>query len=144
MHNDQEERTEAIINMSMQFLAEAIGQCPAGLEQSTNQDIVFAVTGFQYGAVMSAAHAAGVDTGSASQLAEEVLGRINGMDRETARRFVDVMPMLAGKEYPPISIGGRAILGFYHAPDDEARLGAAGSLQEILRQIDAALFDGAE
>ena len=58
-HKNPEENIEAVTKMSLQFLAEAIGQCPAGLEQSTNRDIVFAVLGFQYGAVQSAAYVAG-------------------------------------------------------------------------------------
>ena len=62
MHNNHEENIEAVTKMSLQFLAEAIGQCPAGLECSTNRNIVFAVLGFQYGALQSAAYVAGLDS----------------------------------------------------------------------------------
>jgi hypothetical protein len=49
---------------------------------------------------------------------------------------ISVMPMLARKEYPPISIGGQAIIRFYTAATDEEKLTTAASLSEILRQID--------
>jgi hypothetical protein len=48
------------------------------------------------------------------------------------------MPTLARKEYPPIGIGGRAIISFYNSATDEDKIIAAGSLREILRQIDEA------
>ncbi len=129
---------EAVRKMSLQFLAEAIGQCPAGLESSTNRDVVFAVLGFQYGAVQSAAYVAGLGDEAASGIAEEVLGKINGMERKSVLNYLALMPMLARKEYPPIGIGGKAIIGFYNAPTDEEKLATAGSLREILRQIDEA------
>lgn len=136
MHNKQ--NTEAVTKMTLQFLAESIGQCPAGLESSTNRDIVFAVLGFQYGAVRSAAYVAGLDEKESAGIAEEVIGRINGMERETVTAFLAIMPMLAEKEYPPIGIGEKAIIGFYNADTEEEKQNAAGSLREILRQIDEA------
>lgn len=136
MQKTQEENVEAVKKMSLQFLAEAIGQCPSGLENSTNRDIVFAVIGFQYGAVQSAAYVAGLDDEFFAGIAEEVLCRINGMKRETVIQFLDMMPVLIRKEYPPIGIGGRAIIGFYNSVNDNEKLTAAGSLREILRQID--------
>ncbi|MGB8248156.1 MAG: hypothetical protein WCE98_09125 [Chlorobium sp.] len=129
---------EAVTKMSLQFLAEAIGQCPAGLESSTNRDVVFAVLGFQYGAVQGAAYVAGLGDDAAAGIAEEVLGKINGMERENVLNYLSLMPMLARKEYPPIGIGAKAIIGFYHAPTDGEKLATAGSLREILRQIDEA------
>ncbi|WP_076791358.1 hypothetical protein [Chlorobium sp. KB01] len=136
MHNDHGERVEGVRKMALQFLAEAIGQCPAGLESSSNRDIVFAVLGFQYGAVQSAAYVAGLGEEAASGIVEEVVSRINGMEKESALKFLELMPMLAGKEYPPIGIGGRAIISFYNAASDGEKMSAAGSLQEILRQIE--------
>jgi hypothetical protein len=138
MHKNHEDTVEAVKKMSLQFLAEAIGQCPAGLEDCTNRDIVFAVIGFQYGAVQSAAYAAGLGEDVSTGIAEDVIGRINGMNRETVIKFLDMMPVLVRKEYPPIGIGGRAIIGFYNSADDKEKLTAAGSLREILRQIDEA------
>jgi hypothetical protein len=135
MLKSHEENREAVTKMAMQFLAEAIGQCPAGLENSTHRDIVFAVLGFQYGAVQSAAFVAGLDDGSAAGIAEEVLCRINGMTRETVSHIIAVMPALAQKEYPPIGIGGRAVISFYNSDTDEGKLAAASTLSEILRQI---------
>ncbi|NEX13048.1 MAG: hypothetical protein C1942_10285 [Prosthecochloris sp.] len=135
MH-DTEKNPEAVTKMAMQFLAEVIGQCPAGLEQSTNQDVIFAVVGFQYGAVQSAGYVAGLDEEVRNGIAGEVIGKINGMEKEAVAQFLSVMPMLTRKEYPPISIGGQAIIRFYNADDDKARLTAAGALREILRQID--------
>lgn len=138
MHKNQEENIEAVTKMALQFLVEAIGQCPAGLESSTNRDIVFAVVGFQYGAVQSAAFVAGLGEDASAGIAEEVLGRINGMDRESVSKFLALMPALAEKEYPPIGIGGKAIIGFYNSDTDDEKLSTAGSLREILRQIDEA------
>jgi len=138
MHKNQEENIEAVTKMALQFLAEAIGQCPAGLESSTNRDIVFAVVGFQYGAVQSAAFVAGLGEDASAGIAEDVLGRINGMDRESVSKFLALMPALAEKEYPPIGIGGKAIIGFYNSDTDDEKLSTAGSLREILRQIDEA------
>jgi hypothetical protein len=138
MFNNQEGSLDAVTKLTLQFLAEAIGQCPAGLEKSSNRDIVFAVLGFQYGAVQSAAYVAGLDEAATAGIADEVVGKINGMDRATASKFISVMPMLAGKEYPPIGIGGRAIISFYNASTDEEKITAASSLREILRQIDEA------
>lgn len=138
MQKKPEQNLDAVTKLSIQFLAEAIGQCPAGLENSTNRDIVFAVVGFQYGAVQSAAYVAGLDEESTAGITAEVVGRINGMDSATLSRILDLMPMLAGKDYPPIGIGGQAIISFYNAATDEAKLAAAGSLREILRQIDEA------
>jgi len=132
------ENREAVTKMAMQFLAEAIGQCPAELEKSTQRDIVFAVLGFQYGAVQSAAFLAGLDEEVTAGIADEVIGRINGMQKELVSKILGVMPSLARKEYPPIGIGGRAIIGFYNGADEEEKLAAAGSLREILRQIDEA------
>ncbi|MBM3423186.1 MAG: hypothetical protein FJY09_08085 [Chlorobi bacterium] len=136
MHNKQ--NTEAVTKMTLQFLAESIGQCPAGLESSANRDIVFAVLGFQYGAVRSATYVAGLDEKESAGIAEEVIGRINGMERKTVTAFLAIMPMLAEKEYPPIGIGEKAIIGFYNADTEEEKQRAAGSLREILRQIDEA------
>ncbi|EAT58829.1 hypothetical protein [Chlorobium ferrooxidans] len=136
MHNDHEERVEGVRKMALQFLAEAIGQCPARLESSTNRDIVFAVLGFQYGAVQSAAYVAGLGEEAASGIVEAVVSRINGMEKESALKFLELMPMLAGKEYPPIGIGGRAIISFYNATSEGEKMSAAVSLQEILRQIE--------
>ncbi|NTV99072.1 MAG: hypothetical protein HGA70_07910 [Chlorobiaceae bacterium] len=136
MHKSHEDNRAAVTKMAMQFLAEAIGQCPAGLENITERDIVFAVLGFQYGAVQSAAYLAGLDKEETTGIAEEVLGRINGMQGELVSNILEVMPSLARKQYPPIGIGGRAIIGFYNAAGDEEKLAAAGSLREILRQID--------
>ncbi len=138
MHHNHEEQIEAVTKMALQFLAEAIGQCPAGLERSTNRDIVFAVLGFQYGAVQSASYVAGLGEEASTGIAKNVLGRINGMDKESTMKFLALMPTLAEKEYPPIHIGGKAIIGFYHAATEEEKLAAAGSLREILRQIDEA------
>jgi hypothetical protein len=138
MHKNHEENIEAVTKMSMQFLADAIGQCPAGLESSTNRDIVFAVMGFQYGAVQSAAYVTGLDKDASAGIAEEVVSRINGMDKATISKFLALMPMLAEKEYPPIGIGGKAIIGYYNSAADEEKLAAAVSLREILRQIDEA------
>ncbi len=127
---------KSVTTLALQFLAEVIGQCPAGLEKSTNQDVIFAVVGFQFGAVQSAAYVAGLDEQSCTSIAGEVLARINGMEPELVAQFLSVMPMLAHKEYPPIGIGGQAIIRFYNAEDDKAKLAAAGALREILRQID--------
>ncbi len=138
MQNNHEENIEAVTKMALQFLAEAIGQCPAGLESRTSRDIVFAVLGFQYGAVQSAAYVAGLGEDASQGIAEDVLGRINGMEKESVIKFLALMPMLAEKEYPPIGIGGKAIISFYHAATDDERLETAGSLREILRQIDEA------
>jgi len=136
MQKTLEENIDAVTKLSLQFLAEAIGQCPAGLEETSNRDVVFAVLGFQYGAVQSAAWAAGLDEEVSSGIVEEVVGRINGMDRETVLKFLSLMPTLADREYPPIDIGGKAIIGFYNASTDEEKMTTAGSLGEILRQID--------
>jgi hypothetical protein len=86
MHNNHEENIDSVTKMSLQFLAEAIGQCPAGLESRTNRDIVFAVLGFQYGAVQSAAYVAGLDEAASAGIAEDVVSRINGMNRERVSR----------------------------------------------------------
>ncbi len=138
MHKNPEENIEAVTKLSLQFLAEAIGQCPTGLESSTNRDIIFAVLGFQYGAVQNAAYIAGLDEDVSSDIAEDVISRINGMDKETVSKFLVLMPTLAEKEYPPIGIGGKAIIGFYNASSEEEKLTTVGSLREILRQIDEA------
>ena len=127
---------KSVTTLALQFLAEVIGQCPTGLEKSTNQDVIFAVIGFQFGAVQSAAYVAGLDEQSCTSIAGEVLARINGMESELVAQFLSVMPMLAHKEYPPIGIGGQAIIRFYNAENDKAKLAAAGALREILRQID--------
>ena len=137
MHNNSEENIEAVTKMSLQFLAEAIGQCPAGLESSTNRDIVFAVLGFQYGAVERGGFVAGLVEAASAGIAEDVVSRINGMDREGVSKFLALMPMLAEKKYPPIGIGGKAIIAFYNSATDEEKLSTSGSLLEILRQIDA-------
>lgn len=129
---------ESVKKMSLQFLAEAIGQCPAGLESCSNRDIVFAVLGFQYGAVQSAAYITGLSEEDSVGVVEEVIGRINGMDKATVSKFLAIMPMLAKKDYPPIGIGGKAIIGFYNAADEGEKLKAAASLREILRQINEA------
>jgi hypothetical protein len=136
MHDNPENSLESVTKLALQFLAEAIGQCPTGLEKSGNQDVVFAVVGFQYGAVQSAAYVAGLGAEAWNSIAGEVIARINGMEQEAVAQFLSVMPMLARKEYPPISIGGQAIIRFYNAEDDKAKLTAATSLSEILRQID--------
>lgn len=138
MHDHPEKSLESVTKLALQFLAEAIGQCPAELERSSNQDVVFAVVGFQYGAVQSAAYVAGLGAEAWNGIAGEVIGRINGMEQEAVAQFLSVMPMLARKEYPPISIGGQAIIRFYNAATDEDKLAAASSLREILRRIDQA------
>ncbi len=138
MHNNHEENIEAVTKMALQFLAEAIGQCPTGLESCTNRDIVFAVLGFQYGAVQSAAYVAGLGEDASAGIAEDVVQRINGMEKETVSKFLALMPTLAEKEYPPIGIGGKAIIGFYNSATDEEKLATTTSLREILRQIDEA------
>jgi hypothetical protein len=138
MNKRHEESIEAVTKLCLQFLAEAIGLCPAGLESSMNRDVAYAVVGFQYGAVQSAAYIAGLDEDASGSIVEEVVGRINGMTKETGSRIFEVMPTLARKEYPPIGIGGRAIISFYNSTTDEEKLAAAGSLREILRQIDEA------
>ncbi len=138
MHKNQEENIEAITKMALQFLAEAIGQCPTGLESSTNRDIVFAVLGFQYGAVQSAAYVAGLGEDASDGITADVLRRINGMDKESLSKFLALMPMLAKKEYPPIGIGGKAIISFYNSPTEEEKLATLSSLREILRQIEKA------
>ena len=138
MHKNQEENIEAVTKMALQFLAEAIGQCPAGLEGSTNRDIVFAVLGFQYGAVQSAAYVAGLGEDASDGITADVLQRINGMDKESLSKFLALMPMLAKKEYPPIGIGGKAIISFYNSATEEEKLATISSLREILRQIDEA------
>lgn len=137
MHNNHKERIEAVTKMSLQFLAEAIGQCPAGLESSTNKDIVFAVLGFQYGAMQSAAYVAGLDEAASASITEDVVGRVNGMARDNTSQFLALMPRFAEKGYPPIALGGQAIIAFYNATTDEEKLATSGSLREILRQIDA-------
>ncbi len=136
MHDQTEKSLESVTKLAMQFLAEAIGQCPAGLERNASQDVAFAVVGFQYGAVQSAAYVAGLGVEAWTSIAGEVIARINGMEQEAVAQFLSVMPMLARKEYPPISIGGQAIIRFYNAATDEEKLTAAASLSEILRQID--------
>ena len=136
MHDQPEKSLESVTKLAMQFLAEAIGQCPAGLEKSASQDVAFAVVGFQYGAVQSAAYVAGLGVEAWTSIAGEVIARINGMEQEAVAQFLSVMPMLARKEYPPIGIGGQAIIRFYNAATDEEKLTAAASLSEILRQID--------
>ena len=136
MHDQPEKSLESVTKLAMQFLAEAIGQCPAGLEKSASQDVAFAVVGFQYGAVQSAAYVAGLGVEAWTSIAGEVIARINGMEQEAVAQFLSVMPMLARKEYPPITIGGQAIIRFYNAATDEEKLTAAASLSEILRQID--------
>ncbi len=136
MHKNQEENIEAVTKMALQFLAEAIGQCPTDLESSTNRDIVFAVLGFQYGAVQSAAYVAGLGEDAAAAITTDVLQRINGMDKESLSKFLALMPMLAKKEYPPIGIGGKAIISFYNSATEEEKLATLSSLREILRQID--------
>lgn len=136
MHKNQEENIEAVTKMALQFLAEAIGQCPAGLERSTNRDIVFAVVGFQYGAVQSAAYVAGLGEDASAGITADVLGRINGMDKGSLSKFLALMPTLAEKEYPPIAIGGKSIIGFFNSTTDEEKLAKSVSLREILRQID--------
>ncbi len=138
MHNNHEENIEAVTKMALQFLAEAIGQCPTGLESCTNRDIVFAVLGFQYGAVQSAAYVAGLGEDASAGIAEDIVQRINGMEKETVSKFLALMPTLAEKEYPPIGIGGKAIIGFYNSATDEEKLATTTSLREILRQIDEA------
>jgi hypothetical protein len=138
MHKNLEENIESVTKMALQFLAEAIGLCPAGLERNTNRDMVFAVLGFQYGAVQSAAYVAGLDEDAATVITKDVVSRINGMDQESVSKFLALMPMLAGKEYPPIEIGGKAIISFYNSATDKEKLTAAASLSEILRQIDEA------
>ncbi|NTU93353.1 MAG: hypothetical protein HGA56_04990 [Chlorobiaceae bacterium] len=136
MKKSQEERVSSVTKMSLQFLAEAIGQCPAGLEKSMNRDIAYAVVGFEYGAVQSAAYVAGLEEDASSGIAEEVMCRINGMTSEMVSKFLSVMPTLVEKAYPPIAIGGRAIISFYNSTTDEDKLTAASSLREVLRQID--------
>ena len=138
MQNNHKKNIEAVTKMALQFLAEAIGQCPAGLESNTNRDIVFAVLGFQYGAVQSAAYVAGLGEDASASIAEDVVQKINGMDKETVSKFIALMPTLAEKEYPPIGIGGKAIIGFYNSATDEEKLATTTSLREILRQIDEA------
>ncbi len=138
MQNNHKKNIEAVTKMALQFLAEAIGQCPAGLESNTNRDIVFAVLGFQYGAVQSAAYVAGLGEDASASIAEDVVQKINGMDKETVSKFIAMMPTLAEKEYPPIGIGGKAIIGFYNSATDEEKLATTTSLREILRQIDEA------
>ncbi len=138
MIDNQAGNIDSVKKLVLQFLAEAIGQCPAGLENSTDRDIVFAVLGFQYGAATSAAYVAGLDGDAVAAVADEVVGRINGMEREAASRFISVMPMLAGKEYPPIGIGAKAVISFYNAATDGERLAAATTLRDLLRQIDEA------
>ena len=138
MQNDHNENTEAVTKMALQFLAEAIGQCPAGLESNTNRDIVFAVLGFQYGAIQSAAYVAGIGEEASVGITEDVIQRINGMDKERVSKFLALMPTLAKKGYPPIGIGGKAIIGFYNSATDEEKLATTVSLREILRQIDDA------
>ncbi|MGB7509714.1 MAG: hypothetical protein WBP54_00330 [Pelodictyon phaeoclathratiforme] len=136
MQNNQEKKIEAVTKMALQFLAEAIGQCPVGLERSTNPDIVFAVVGFQYGAVQSAAYVAGLGEDASAGITADVLGRINGMDKESLSKFLALMPTLAEKEYPPIGIGGNSIIGFFNSITDEEKLEKSVSLREILRQIE--------
>ena len=136
MPANHKENIAAVTKMALQFLAEAIGQCPAGLESSSNQDIIFAVVGFQYGALQSAAYIAGLNEATSSTITEDVIQRINSMDKETVTKFLSLMPMLTKKEYPPIGIGGKAIIAFYNSTTDEEKLATTLSLHEILRQID--------
>ncbi|MCF8383591.1 MAG: hypothetical protein K9G39_08390 [Chlorobium sp.] len=138
MHKNSEENIEAVTKMTLLFLAEAIGLCPAGLEGSTNRDVVFAVLGFQYGAVQSAAYIAGLGKDASAGIAKEVMGRINGMDEKSVSKFLALMPTLAEKEYPPIAMGGKAIIDFYNSATDGEKLTKACSLRELLRQIDEA------
>lgn len=135
--NSHEKNPGSVSRLALQFLAEAIGHCPAALEQSKNQDVVFAVAGFQYGAVQSAATIAGLDQATADSIAAEVIGKISGMEQETVLKFLQVMPMLSRKKYPPIAIGEQAIIHFYNATSDEGKVSAASLLNDILRQIDA-------
>jgi hypothetical protein len=139
--NPHDKNSESVSKLALQFLASAIGYCPAGLEHTTNQDIVFAVVGFQYGAIQSAAYVSGLDETAAISIAEEVIGNLNGMEKETVLKFIDVMPMLSRKEYPPIVIGGRAIIRFYNAFTEAEKTAAATLLSDILRQIDAQQAD---
>ncbi|MDT9547030.1 hypothetical protein EKD00_02405 [Chlorobium phaeovibrioides] len=136
MQKNQQESRDSVTKLALQFLAEVIGQCPAELEKSTERDVVFAVVGFQYGAVQSAAYAAGLEKEDAQAISEEVIGRINGMEMEAVQKLLELMPMLARKEYPPIGIGQRAIISFYNAASDEDKLTATETLREILHQID--------
>jgi hypothetical protein len=93
---------------------------------------------FQYGAVQSAAYVAGLNDDIAASIAEDVVSRINGMDREAVSKILALMPALAGKKYPPIDIGSKAIIGFYNAATEKEKLATTASLQKILRQIDEA------
>lgn len=136
MHNNQEKNIEVVTKMALQFLAEAIGQCPSGLESSTNRDIVFAVLGFQYGAVQSAAYVAGLSEDASAIIAEDVIRRINGMEKDKVSKFLALMSQLAEKKYPPIGIGGKAIISYYNSATDEEKVATVCSLLEILRQID--------
>jgi hypothetical protein len=138
MHNNHKEKIEAVRKMALQFLAEAIGQCPAGLESNTNPDIVFAVLGFQYGAVQSAAYVAALGEDATKRITEDVVKKINGTSMESVSKILALMPMLAAKEYPPIDIGGKAIIAFYNATTEDEKLETTVSLREILRQIDEA------
>jgi len=63
---------------------------------------------FQYGAEQSAACVAGLNDDIAASIAEDVVSRINGMDREAVSKILALMPALAGKKYPPIDIGSKA------------------------------------
>lgn len=136
MKKTREENLESVKTLCLGFLAEAIGQCPAGHASNRNQDRVFAVTGFQYGAVKSASYIAGLDEEACLCIAQEILGLLNGLDQETVSNILALMPTLVRKEYPPIDIGGQAIITFYNSDTEEQKLNAATSLQEILRQID--------
>ena len=136
MHNNQEKNIEVVTKLALQFLAEAIGQCPSGLESSTNRDIVFAVLGFQYGAVQSAAYVAGLSEDASAIIAEDVIRRINGMEKDKVSKFLALMSQLAEKKYPPIGIGGKAIISYYNSATDEEKVATVCSLLEILRQID--------
>ena len=113
MNDLSEKSLESVTQLALQFLAEAVGQCPAGLERSGNQDVVFAVVGFQYGAVQSAAYVAGLGAEAWNGIAGEVIARINGMEQAMVAQFLS-----------------------YNAATDEEKLTAAASLSEILRQID--------
>ena len=81
---------------------------------------------------------AGLGEDAFEGIAEDVVQRINGMDKETVSKFLALMPTLADKKYPPIAIGGKAIIGFYNAATDEEKLKTTSFLREILRQIDEA------
>jgi len=138
VHTNHKENIEAVTKISLQFLAEVIGQCPAGLESSSNRGIVFAVLGFQYGAVQSAAFVAGLDENTTACIAIKCRQQ-NQRNRE-GRCIENNCPDAGScrKRVSPDRYRQQSHYRFFNSATEEEKLAKAKSLQEILRQIDKA------